>query len=77
MPYSVTSLLLITFVLQNRAQPALQRASQTRDPMSATHLVLEALDVQHQHIRESVDPQMLGGAGLVLALLAVERLLAL
>ena len=43
----------------------------------ATHLVFEALDVQHQHVRKSVDPQMLGGAGLVLALLAVERLLAL
>ena len=44
---------------------------------NVAHLVLEALDVQHQDVRESVDPQMLRGAGLVLALLAVECLLAL
>jgi hypothetical protein len=41
------------------------------------HLVLEALDVQHQHLRQAVQAQVLGGGGLLAAPLAVERLGAL
>ena len=39
--------------------------------------MLEALDVQDQHLREAVHPQVLGGGRLLLAGLAVECLLAL